>query len=211
MDITAATSLLKHAASSGFQHLVKGEIINILMLLGISSRGADAVGVVELCKSLIKHALSDAVQELAAMEAAPTAGDMLERVIKQQKLGDMGGLVEEGRDEDFQKHAKRVSRPHKTRSQAQAAPVDHPESTVEDPHSAGIALSLEHVITPAPRATPPSAAASSGAAPKRLHQIKPRKNSAVEASCPWPSAARYPAIRTKHALGIWTASLRGSA
>ena len=44
VDITAATSLLKHAASFGFQYLVKGEIINILMLLGISPRGADAVG-----------------------------------------------------------------------------------------------------------------------------------------------------------------------
>ena len=31
----------------GFQHLVKGEIINIFMLLGISPRGAHAVGVVE--------------------------------------------------------------------------------------------------------------------------------------------------------------------
>ena len=82
VDITAATSLLKHAASLGFQHLVKGEIINILMLLGISPRGAHAVGVVELAKLLIKHVLSDAtddhVQELAAMEAAPTAGDILE-------------------------------------------------------------------------------------------------------------------------------------
>ena len=32
----AATSLLKRAASLGFQHLVKGEIINFLMLHGIS-------------------------------------------------------------------------------------------------------------------------------------------------------------------------------
>ena len=55
VDITAATSLLKHAASFGFQHLVKGEIINILMLLGMSSRGAHAVGVVELRKLLIKR------------------------------------------------------------------------------------------------------------------------------------------------------------
>ena len=73
VDITAATSLLKLAASFGFQHLVKGEIINILMLLGISQRGAHAVGVVELRKLLIRHVLSDAtedhVQELAAMEA----------------------------------------------------------------------------------------------------------------------------------------------
>ena len=36
VDITAATSLLKHAASFGFQHFVKGDIINILMLLDIS-------------------------------------------------------------------------------------------------------------------------------------------------------------------------------
>ena len=35
VDITAATSLLKHAASLGFQHLVKGVIVNMLMLLGI--------------------------------------------------------------------------------------------------------------------------------------------------------------------------------
>ena len=73
VDITAATSLLKLAASFCFQHLVKGEIINILMLLGISQRGAHAVGVVELRKLLIRHVLSDAtedhVQELAAMEA----------------------------------------------------------------------------------------------------------------------------------------------
>ena len=38
VDITAATSLLKLAASFCFQHLVKGEIINILMLLGISQK-----------------------------------------------------------------------------------------------------------------------------------------------------------------------------
>ena len=47
VDITAVSSLLKHAASFDFQHLVKGEIINIFMLLGISTRGAHAVGVVE--------------------------------------------------------------------------------------------------------------------------------------------------------------------
>ena len=47
VDITAATSLLEHAASLGFQHFVKGEIINTLMLLGISPIGAHAVGVVE--------------------------------------------------------------------------------------------------------------------------------------------------------------------
>ena len=51
--ITAATGLLKHFASLGFQHLVTGEIINILMLLGISPRGAHAVGEVELHKLLI--------------------------------------------------------------------------------------------------------------------------------------------------------------
>ena len=82
---------------------------------------------------------------------------------------------------DVQKDAKRVSRPHKTRSKARAAPVDHPESTVEEPHSAGIAPALEHEIAPDLRATPPSAAASSGAASKRLRQIEPRKYSAVEA------------------------------
>ena len=42
---------------------------------------------------------------------------------------------------------------------------------MEEPHSAGIALAPEHETAPAPRATPPRAAASSGAAPKRLHQI----------------------------------------
>ena len=73
---------------------------------------------------------------------------------------------------------KRVSRPHKTRSKARAAPVGQPESSVEEPHSAGIAP--EHEIAPAPRATPRSAAVLSGA-PKRLHQIDPRKYSAVEA------------------------------
>ena len=107
-------------------------------------------------------------------------------------LGEMGGLVAEGATndlhEDVQKHAKRVSRPHKTRSKARAAPVDHPESTVEEPHSAGLALALEHEIAPAPRATPPSAAASSGAAPTRLRQIEPRKCSAVEARIFLPMA-----------------------
>ena len=150
----------------------KGEIINIFMLLGISSRGAHAVGVVELPKLLIKHVLSDAtedhVQELAAMEAVPTAGGVLERVINEDNLGEMGGLVAEDAmkdvHEDVQKHAKRVSRPQKTRSKARAAPVDHLESTVSESHSAGIAPALEHEITPAPRATPRSAVASCGAA-----------------------------------------------
>ena len=45
VDIIAATSLLNHAAIVGFQHLVKGDIINILMLLVISTRGVHAVGV----------------------------------------------------------------------------------------------------------------------------------------------------------------------
>ena len=128
----------------------------------------------ELRKLLIKHVLSDAtddhVQELAA---APTAGEKLERVIIEDHLGEMGGLVAEDAmedvHEDVQKHAKRVSRPHKTRSKARAAPVDRPESTVEEPHSAGIAPAPEHEIAPAPCATPPCAAASSGPAPKRLH------------------------------------------
>ena len=48
--------------------------------------------------------------------------------------------------EDVQKHAKRVSRAHKTRSNARAAPVDHPFSTVEEPHSAGIAPAPEHEL-----------------------------------------------------------------
>ena len=172
VDITAATILLKHAASFGYQHLVKGGIINILMLLGISLRGAHAVGVVELRKLLIKHVLSDTtednVQELAAMEAVPTASDKLERVINEDNLEEMGGLVAEDAmkdvHEDVQKHAKRVPRPHRTRSKARAAPVDHPESTVEEPHSADTAPAPKHEIAPAPRATPPSAAASSGAA-----------------------------------------------
>ena len=186
VDITAATSLLKHAASSSFQYLVEGEIINMLMLRGISPRGAHAVGVVELRKLLIKNVLSDAtddhVQELAAMEATPTAGDFLERVINEDNLGKMGGLVavDTVKDvhEDVQKHGKRVSRPHKTRSKARAAPVDHLESTVEEPLSAGIAPAPEHEIAPAPRATPPSAAA----------QIEPRKFSAVEAHISLPMA-----------------------
>ena len=70
--------------------------------------------------------------------------------------------------EDVQKHAT-AYRAHKTRSEARAAPVDHPESCVEEPHSAGTATAPEHEIAPAPRATPPSTAASSSAAPKRLH------------------------------------------
>ena len=115
------------------------------MLLGISPRGAHAVGVVELCKLLIKHLLSDAtdnhVQELAAVEAAPTAGDIVERVINEDNLGEMDGLVAEDAmkdvHEDVQNHATRVSRPHKTRSKARAAPVDHPVSTVEELHSGG--------------------------------------------------------------------------
>ena len=104
--------------------------------------------------------------------------------------------------EDVQKHAKRVSRSHKTRSKARAAPVDHPESTVEEPHSAGIASALEHEIAPAPRATALSAAASSGAAPKRLHQIERGSTllSKLVSSCPWPSAGRYPAIRTRRGM-----------
>ena len=57
--------------------------------------------------------------------------------------------------EDVQKHAKR---PHKTRSKARAPPVDPPESTVEEPHSAGIVLAPEHEISP--RATPPDARSS---------------------------------------------------
>ena len=36
VNITAATGLLNYAASFGLQHLVKGEVINMLMLLGIS-------------------------------------------------------------------------------------------------------------------------------------------------------------------------------
>ena len=54
-------------------------------------------------------------------------------MINEDNLGEMGGLVAEDAmkdvHEDVQKHAKRVSRPHKTRSKARAEPVDHPEST----------------------------------------------------------------------------------
>ena len=93
--------------------------------------------------SMLSDAADDLVQELAAMEAAPTAGDILKRVINEDNLGEMGGSVAETamRDvhEDVGKHAQRVSRPHKTRSKAPAAPVDHPESIVEEPHRAGIA------------------------------------------------------------------------
>ena len=60
--------------------------------------------------------------------------------------------------------------------------------TVEEPHSAIIAPAPKHEVAPAPRATPPSAAASSGAAPKRLHQIEPKKYSAVEARIFLPMA-----------------------
>ena len=125
------------------------------------------------------------------MEAALTAGDVLERVINGGNLGGMSGLVAEDAmedvHEDVQKHAWRVSRPHKSRSKARPAPVDHPESTLEEPHSAGIAPAPEREIAPDPRATPPSAAASSGAAPKRLHQMEPRY-SAVEARILLPMA-----------------------
>ena len=61
--IFAAASLLKHAATFGFQNLVKREIVNILMLLGISPRGAHVVGVMELRKLLINHVLSDATED----------------------------------------------------------------------------------------------------------------------------------------------------
>ena len=75
----------------------------MLMLLGISPRGAHAVGVVELRKFLTKHVLSDAtedhVQELAATVAVPTAGDVLECVINEDNWGEMGGLGCRGRDE----------------------------------------------------------------------------------------------------------------
>ena len=78
----------------------------MLPLLG--SPTSRAVGVVELRKLVIKHVLSDAtdghVQELAAMEAAPTAGDFLERVVIEDNLGEMGVW----------------SRPHKTRSKARS-------------------------------------------------------------------------------------------
>ena len=54
------------------------------------------------------------------MEAVPTAGDTLERVINEDNLGEVGGLVAEDAmkdvHEDVQKHVKRVSRSHKTRS-----------------------------------------------------------------------------------------------
>ena len=64
VDMIAVTSLLKHAASVGCQHLVKGKIINILRLLGISPRGAHAAAV-ELRKLLIEHVLSDAADDHA--------------------------------------------------------------------------------------------------------------------------------------------------
>ena len=90
------------------------------MLLGISPRGAHAVGLVELLKLLIKHVLSDVtedyVQELAAMEVVPTAGDILERVINEDNVGEMGGLVVEDAmkdvHEDVQTHAKHRARLH---------------------------------------------------------------------------------------------------
>ena len=76
----------------------------------------------------------------------------------------MGGFVAEDAMKDVhadvQKHAKRVSCPHKTRSKAPAEPVDHPESIVEEPHSADIAPAFDRSHQPG--ATPPRAAASSG-------------------------------------------------
>ena len=73
---------------------------------------------VGLRKLLIKHVLSDAtknhVQELVAMEAVSTAGDVFERVINENILGKMGGFVAEDAmkdvHEDAQKHAKRPLR-----------------------------------------------------------------------------------------------------
>ena len=53
VDISAATSLLKHAA--GFHHLVKGEIINILMLLSISPEVRIPSAWWSCAKLLIKH------------------------------------------------------------------------------------------------------------------------------------------------------------
>ena len=111
----------------------------------------------ELRKLLISHVLSDATDE--HVQAAPIAVDILERVINEDNLGEMGRLVAEDAlkdvHADVQKHAKRVSRPHKTRSKAPAAPVDHPESSVKEPHSADIAPAVDHRIAPAPRASTP--------------------------------------------------------
>ena len=47
---------------------------------------------------MLSDATEDHVQELAAMEAVPTAADILDRVINEDNLGEMGGLVA-GRDE----------------------------------------------------------------------------------------------------------------
>ena len=156
------------------------------MLLGISPRGAHSVGVVELRQLLMEHVLSDAtkdhVQDLAAMEAVPTAGDLHERVmVAEDAMKDVRGHV--------QKHAKRLSLPPiRLVPRNERHPwIIHPESTVEEAHSAGIAPAFEHEIAPAQRA-PPSAAASSGAAPKSLHQIEPRKYSAVESRIFLPMA-----------------------
>ena len=78
------------------------------MLLGISPRGAHAVGVVELHKLLIKHVLSDEtedhVQELAAMECVPTAGEKLERAMDEDYLGEMGGLFAEDAMKDVHEY-----------------------------------------------------------------------------------------------------------
>ena len=69
------------------------------MLPGISPRGVHAVGVIELRKLLIKHVLSDAtddhVQELAAMEANPTAGGILGRRSTKIIGEKLGGVVAE--------------------------------------------------------------------------------------------------------------------
>ena len=176
------------------------------MLLSISSRGAHAVGVVELRKLLIKHVWRDAredhVQELAVTEDVPTAGDILERVTNEENLGEMGGSVAEDAmkdvHEDVQQHAKRVSRSHKTRFNARAAPVDHPESIVEEPHSAGrLPLSM--------RSREPRARLH----PMQLPRLAPRPRGCIRlnrgstllsklaSSCPLLPAARYPAFRTR--------------
>ena len=65
----------------------------------------------ELRKLLIKHVLSDATDE--HVQAAPIAVHILERVINEDNLGDMGGFVAEDAMKDVhadvQKHAKRLS------------------------------------------------------------------------------------------------------
>ena len=63
---------------SGFQHLVTGEIINIFDVAWHQPRCAcrRRGGVAQIVDHVLSDATDDQVQELAAVEAAATAGDI---------------------------------------------------------------------------------------------------------------------------------------